>query len=264
MAVFTGDVILAAQQRSDRPAAGTITPAEWLAMLNASLQELYGILTSTYQDYNCKSYAFTLVGGSQANNSLVVGSGSAVPDFFQPRAMWLQLGNAPSPYATIPRLESLNERNLFTFPNIVPVYGAIPSRWNLLGSTIEILPPNVGGASYVLWYVPTLPTFSTATSGAGTGDQIDAYWLTINGWQEFAVVDVAIKALIKEESLETAQLLMVQKRDLKTRILQEAAPRDVSQPQAIVDMARVRNPWNGWGGGGMPGPNWGGDGSGCW
>ncbi len=255
------DLILASQQRCDRVNATTITPAEWLSMLNASLQELYGVLTSTYQDYNVKQYPFTLVGGSQANNSFNVGPNTGVPDFFQPRAMWLIVNGSSQPY-TIPRLESLNERNLFTFPNIVPVYGAIPSRWNLLGSQIEILPPNVGGNSYVLWYVPTLPQLVNLT------DTVDQYWLTINGWQEYAVLDVAAKACIKEESLDTASLLLAQKRETRERILHEAAPRDVSQPQAIVDMNRVRNPWGGWGGAGQPGGSgWGGidgSGTGCW
>jgi hypothetical protein len=254
------DIIVAAQQRADRVNAGTITTAEWLAMANASLQELYGALTSTYEDYNVTQYPFSLQGGSQANNSLLVGPGTAIADFFQPRAMWLQIqGGGPVPFVTIPRLESLAERNLYVFPAIIPVYGAIPSRWNLLGNQIEILPPTVAGNSYVLWYVPVLPQF------ADSGQTIDKYWLTINGWQEYAVLDVAAKALIKEESLDTANLLLAQKRELKQRIIAEAMPRDLSQPRAIVDMQRVRNPWSSWGGG-MPGPGagWDGSGGGCW
>jgi hypothetical protein len=139
----------------------------------------------------------------------------------------------------------------------VPVYGAIPSRWDLLGSRIEVLPPTVAGASYVLWYVPTMPKL------INPADTIDQYWLTVNGWDEYVVLDVAAKACIKEESLDTAQLLLMQKKELAARILREAMPRDISQPRSIVDMSRVRNPW---GAGGVPGPGGGGDGwgSGCW
>lgn len=253
------DIILAAQRRADR-INGPWTPTDWLEWVIGSLQELYGVLTSTYEDYNVKQYPFTLSGGSQANNSLNVGPNTAVPDFFQPRALWLQIAGSPTPFVTIPRLESLQERNLYVFPNIVPIYGAIPSRWNLLGSQIEILPPNVGGASYVLWYVPTLPVFTD------TGVTIDKYWLTVNGWQEYAILDAAAKALVREESLDTAQLLLQEKAQLQARILREAMPRDVSGPRAIVDMQRVRmhSPWGpggyGWGGGG-----WGdGGGGACW
>ncbi|HZU84171.1 MAG TPA: hypothetical protein VE987_14680 [Polyangiaceae bacterium] len=255
------DLRLAAQQRADRVNVSTISTSEWNWYINKSAQELYGLLASTYQDYNVKSVAVTLPGGSQAGNSFQVGPNQTIAsDFFQPRALWLQIGGSPTPYVTIPRLESLNERNLYVFPNIVPVYGAIPSRWNILGSTIEILPPTVGGNQYVLWYVPALPTLSSDT------DSIAQYWLSINGWDEYVTLDAAAKALIKEESLDTANLLLQQKMALRERILREAAPRDISQPQSIVDMNRIRNPWGGWGAGGMPGPGWGGDGTGtgCW
>jgi hypothetical protein len=142
----------------------------------------------------------------------------------------------------------------------VPVYGAIPSRWNLLGSQIEILPPTVGGSSYLLWYVPVLPRL------VAPDQTLDPYWLTVNGWEEYVTLDAAAKACIKEESLDTASLLLQQKAALRDRIIKEAMPRDISQPKAIVDMARVRNPWGGWGSGGLPGPGWGADGSGsgCW
>jgi hypothetical protein len=252
------DLVLAAQQRCDRVNATTITTAEWYSYVNASVQELYGALTSTYEDYNVKSYAVTLVGGAQGLNQFQVGPGSGVPDFFQPRAFWLQIGGSPTPYVTIPRLESFAERNIYTFPSIIPVYGAIPSRWNLMGSTIEVLPPSVAGSSYVLWYVPTMPQLVNPT------DTIDQYWLTVNGWSEYVVLDVAAKACIKEESLDTAQLLLMQKKDVAARIMRESMPRDISQPKAIVDMARVRNPWGGWTSGGIAGGGWGNDSSGCW
>lgn len=252
------DLVLGAQQRCDRVNASTITTGEWYGYVNGSVQELYGVLTSTYEDYNVKSYTVALVGGAQGQNQFSVGPGSGVPDFFQPRGMWLQIGGSPTPYVTIPKLESFAERNLYTFPTIVPVYGAIPSRWNLMGSTIEILPPSVAGNTYVLWYVPTMPALVQPT------DTIDQYWLTINGWQEYVILDAAIKAMIKEESNDTAQLLMMQKKDLGARIIRESMPRDISQPKAIQDMARVRNPWGGWGAGAVAGGGWGNDSSGCW
>jgi hypothetical protein len=232
--------------------------AEWNRLINGSVGELYGVLCQTYEDYNVKQYAFTLVGGANGNQ-LQVGPNTAVPDFWLPRAVWLQIQGSSNPYVTIPRLTSLMERNLYTFPNIVPIYGAIPSCWNILGSTIEILPPSVAGASYVVWYVPACPVLVNDT------DTIDALWLTVNGWQEYVVLDAAAKALIKEESLDTASLLLQAKKELRARILSEAKPRDISQPQAIVDMQRVRNLWPG----GVPGaaPGWGGGdfgGGGCW
>ena len=234
------DLTLAAQQRCDRVNATTISTAEWYSMVNASVQELYAKLTSTNEDYNVQSYAFTLPGNGQ--NSIQVGPGTGVPNFFHPRALWGQFGvGSPSQYVTIPRLESFLERNFFTYPAIVPVYGAVASRWNLIGNMIEILPPGVSGASYLLWYVPTMPVLVNPT------DTIDAYWLTVNGWQEYVIYDVAMKSLLKEESLDAAQIMNQLKNEIGMRILTEAKPRDISQPKSIVDMQRVRNPWGGWG-----------------
>lgn len=261
MTVALSDLRLAAQQRADRVNASTVSTAEWNGYINKSAGELYGILTSLYEDYNVKSFTTTLAGGSQAGNSIVVGAapGSVIADFFQPRGVWLQVGSTNAPYVTIPRLESFAERNLYTYPLVVPVYGSIPSRWDLRGSTLEILPQNVGGATYVFWYVPTLPTL------VADGDSIDVYWLTVNGWDEYVVLDAAAKALVKEESLETAAFLLQQKEKLRVRIIQEAKPRDVSQPRSIADMSRMRQPFGDLGaGGGIGGWGFGEGGGGGW
>jgi hypothetical protein len=237
--------------------ATTIQTSDWNRWVNESVGELYGLLCQTYEDYNVSTYTFTLAGGV-GGNQLTVGPGTAVPQFSQPRALWMQIQSSVQPYVTIPRLTSLMERNLYTFPNIVPVYGAIPSAWNLVGNTLEVLPPTVAGATYALLYVPVAPTLTQDT------DTIDAFWLSINSWHHYVILDVAIKALIKEESLDTAQMLQGRKTAMGQRVLAEAKPRDVSQPQSIVDMSRVRNLWPG----GVPGaaPGWGGDwgGGGQW
>ena len=58
--------------------------------------------------------------------------------------------------------------------------------------------------------------------------------------------------------------MLALKDKMLARIIREAMPRDISQPRAIVDMNRVRNPW-GWGSSGQPGYGGGGDsGAGCW
>ncbi len=229
--VAASDMILAAQQRCDRVNASTILAAEWLSMVNASVQELYGTLTSTYQDYNVKRFTFALAGGDPPLNTLLVGPSTQVPDFFQPRGLWWQLSPSPGVrWMRLARLANLLERSRFTTPLISLQYGQMPSAWDLRGNEIEILPPQASGGSYMLNYVPTMPRLLSPDA------TIDAQWLTINGWDEYVVLDVAAKALIKEESLETANLLLQQKEQLRQRILREAAPRDDSEPGQIADM----------------------------
>jgi hypothetical protein len=93
--------------------------------------------------------------------------------------------------------------------------------------------------------VPTLPTLVNPT------DTIDQYWLVVNGWQEFVTYDVAGKALLKEESLDTAQICFAQAEKVKRRVIEEATPRDDSEPGQIGDVMRVRENFGlgGWGGG---------------
>lgn len=236
-----------------------MTTAEWNGLINEGIGELYGTLCQTYEDYNVKFVTFTLTGGSLTNNQLLVGPGqSTAQDFWQPRFVWLQVNNSPQPYVTLPRIQ-LIEQNLYTFPNIVPIYGAIPSGWNIVGNVIQIIPAMAPANTYQMGYVPAAPVLVNDT------DTIDAFWLTVNGWQKYAIRYAAIEALLQEESGETAAPHQQKLQELKTRILMEAKPRDISQPQSIVDMQRVRNLWPtglagsapGWGG------DWGGSG-GCW
>ena len=53
----------------------------------------------------------------------------------------------------------------------------------------------------------------------------------ISGWEEFVIVSAAIKAIIKEESDPSA--LMAQKGELKQRIIEVAADRDIGKPNHV-------------------------------
>lgn len=236
MGSTVNDIILAAQQRADR-VNGPMQPAEWLELANKGIKRLYGILANTNEDYNVGQFPFTLAGGSAAANSLQLGPGQVCPDFWKPRGLWLQV-SGPLPYRTIPRLESFAERNLYTVPQIVPIYGSIPARWNLMGNLFEVLPPQVAGANYILWYIPRAPQLQGNQS-------IEGFWLSVNGWDEYAALYAAYKALVKEESLDTAMLVAQELKQLEMQIVNEAKPRDVSQPKNIVDMSAIRGVWPG-------------------
>lgn len=260
--MLTGDLVTAAQKRIDRLNAPKPDAADWLVLLNESVQELYGLLCATYEDYNITRVQFTLTGGSETGNQLTVGvTGTTAQDFYQPRKLDLVLaGNSPTPYVTIPKLNSLPERNLYSLPNIVPYYGAIPSAWHIYGSTIEILPLTVNGATYMLWYVPLLPQFTDLVTA------IDKYWVTCNGWQAYAICRMGEKAAAEIGEFDIATKLQAEAAMLRDRIVREAKPRDVSEPGRIVDMKRVRNLWRGGlpGGGFGSGWGWGDDGEGNW
>lgn len=240
------DLVLAAQQRCDRVNASTISTQEWYSYVNQSLQELYATLCQCNDDWNAVQYQFTLSGGDPPGNTLTIGPGTSVPNFYKPRGVWRMLTVTPSlRWAPLRRLANLIERNQYVGPTISLLYGQIPSAWNLYGNQLEILPPASSAGTYNLLYVPTLPTLVNPT------DTIDQYWLTVNGWQEFVTYDVAGKALVKEESLDTAQICFAQAQQVKRRVIEEATPRDDSEPGQIGDVMRVRENFGlgGWGGG---------------
>lgn len=244
------DLILAAQQRADRVNAATITTPEWTSYVNASAAGLYRVLGQTYEDYNVQQYAFTLAGG-QGQNTLQVGTGSAVPQFDKLRHVSRvvippgNLGANAATYAPVLRADSPMEFDQLSAPVLMPYYGGLTQRvkyW-LWGNTLEIRPASSAGASYVLWYIPSYQKLVNQT------DTIDGTWMATNGIDEYIVVDAAVKALVKEESLDTAQLLMQDRERIKTEILAQFAQRDDGQPGRIVDVKQARDaflvPWLG-------------------
>ncbi len=98
------------------------------------------------------------------------------------------------------------------------------------GSTIVSVQRPLGG----------IAVFSSSTSRitvVSGGDQIDG----VNGWEEYIVVDAAIKALQKEES--DVSVLMAQKAALTRRIEGAAANRDAGSPLSVTDAYATGNWW---------------------
>lgn len=241
-----GDLRFWAQTLADRVNATTITTPMWNRWINAGAGRLYGLLTSTYEDYNVQQYGFTLSG----TNVLQIGFGSAVPKFDKLRKLSIQVGTngGIAVWAPVTRANSLLERDLYTSPSIQPYYGNFASRYLLYGQTLEVLPAQAAQGTYMLWYIPSYQALSTDT------DSIDSTWMATNGIDEYIVRWAAREAMIKEESLDTAALLMQELTRIEERVLREFAPRDDNQPGKIVDVKRTQNNWGtgGWPYGGLP------------
>lgn len=240
------DLRFAAQSRADRINATSITTTEWNLWVNASAAELYGKLTSLYEDYNVKIWNFTLTSG-EPGNQLQLGFGTGLPDFDKLRKLSVQVGtNGTTPtFAPILRCNSLLERDRYTSPSIEPYYGAYASAYLLYGNILELLPPQSAAGTYRMWYVPRFLVL------AQDDQPIDGTWMSTNGIDEFIVLGTAIKALVKEESLDTANLLAQLQGQVEARLIREFAPRDDNQPGKIVQVKRSRR---GWGYTGFGGP----------
>jgi hypothetical protein len=98
-----------------------------------------------------------------------------------------------------------------------------------------MVPTDSATGTYRLWYVPVY------TPLVSDSDTIDG----VNGWEEYVIVDAAIKMLAKEESSTTH--LDQQKQALIDRVEQMAQNRDMDQPEVIADVTAIhRSDWSPW------------------
>lgn len=192
-----------AQQESDQENSSFVGTAEWTSYINASYAELYGLLVQAFEDYYVASpYSFVTDG---VNNLFALPTS---PAMFKLRGVDLQV-MASSLWVTLKPF-TFGERNNF---------GLVNSPVPMAGQTVR------------LWYVPVLTALS-----ADADLTVDI----LNGWEEYIVIDAAMKAMGKEESDISA--LMARKADIRQRIDAEAQNRDAGAPTRITDYYAAQSP----------------------
>jgi hypothetical protein len=195
------------RQQADQENSTFISDTELNRYINQSAAELHGLLATVYDDYHLTSTTFTL----STANTYTLTSG-----FFKLRGLDFSQGGD---WITVPRF-SFEERNRWQDRY---QRGDLENwrAYRVQGSTIYVLPDDNYAGSYRVWYVSSYTAMSTDSDTVSD----------LMGWDEYVVVDAAIKCLQKEES--DASLLMARKAELKRRIEGEAANRDASGPERI-------------------------------
>jgi len=223
----------AAQQRADMVNSQFLTVAEWNANIQSSYQELYDLLVQKYGDNYFVTTTFSITtDGVNERYALPV-------DFYKLLGASLVVTtSSPTQYLTMKPF-MFGERDALSIPGMA-IRGRTTLRYRLDGNNLWLRPFPMGGQVIQLYYIPRLvvPTLDA--------DTIDG----VSGWEEYVVVDAAIKALQKEES--DCSLLMAQKAALERRIEAAAENRDAGMPARVVDV-RGSQPWGGgygWGYGG--------------
>jgi len=210
------DLQTRARQRSDMVNSSFISDAELLSMINSSYAELYDLMVQTYEDYYITSSTFTLTSSDSGVEALPA-------DFSKLKGVDYSVGGdyiSLYPYNWNTRNDRQYNRRVRTDYN---------RTYKILGSNLRIEPRDNATGDYQLWYIPSF------TPLVSTTDIVDSQ-MTRNGWEEYIVVDVAIKMLAKEES-NTAHLLL-EKQNLKRRLEAAAGDRDADQPEYISDVNR--------------------------
>ncbi len=186
------------------------------AFINASADELYDLLTLKFQDYNLSSTALTTANGT--------GTYALPSDFYKLMGVDITING---------REMALNE---FTFSerhrHQAGDVGSPALSYRIEGTNLRIRPTPTAVYSGTIWYTPTRALLVNA------GDTLAG----VSGWEEYVVVDAAIRCLAKEESDTTAleRKLMA----LKQRIEEAAAVRSPAEPSRMVDVYGLDNGWS--------------------
>lgn len=207
--------------RADNQAA---TDPEITELINESIAELYDMLANAFGDeyFETETSLSTV-----ANNDSI--SLSAVTDFYKVTGVWWLISGGQ--YARISQYMPANSQT------IIPSSG-----WNydasiyyrLRVNSLRFVPTPLAVHTVKLKYIP----WSTRLVNAG--DTFDGY----NGWEEYPIVDAAIKLLEREGNMDDAQLLMARKQSMAQRIA-EMADRDQTEPARVQDTRTARAYWRG-------------------
>lgn len=227
-----GELRQRAQQAADREGSNFLTLPEWNYNLNQSAKELYDILITVYEDYYVAPRLTITTDGSSNQFDLPNGQNySQAPALYKLYGVDCGLDTSQDSWVTLKKYNFI-DRNRFVYPQAAGlILGFANMQYRLVGSKIQFIPTPTGGQPVGLWYFPRRSWMLQDT------DILDG----VNGWEEYVIIDAAIKALRKEES--DTSVLMAEKQAMMKRIEDSAANRDAGQPDTISDVRRSSGTW---------------------
>lgn len=209
------------RQRADMQTSLFVDDSELNGYINDSIAELYDLVReSNGEDYYTTSTPTVMYLTSSV-------SVYALPsDFLSLKTIQLQNGS------NWINMERTNLKMIGLNTNYAGHY-----QYRLASSSIIFDPtPSSTGTQFRMHYVPASPVLTSDTD----------VWDGFNGWDDYVVVDAAIKCAIKGEDSIVSDL-RIQKAALEARIRKMAPARDDANANSIID---VRGGWTAWGRGG--------------
>lgn len=225
------------RQRADRVNSNVVTDAEWNNYIAQSYYELYDLLVTIYDDYFLAPGAqfvtdgttqfYPLPDGIRSFTNYTTQQTYVAPSFYKLLGVDLALSTAQNAQTTMAKF-NFEDRNKFLYPNSAStIYGVFNMQYRVMGNTIEFIPVPTANQPITLWYIPRINTLLADT---------DVSTLGFSGWMEYVVMRSAYLALMKEESLDSAQGIMQQIAAMQKRIEETAANRDAGRPDTITDV----------------------------
>lgn len=218
---------LQAQQKADRVGSNFVTKAEWNTYINKSADELYDLLVTLYEDYFIQEKSYVIDGSSDVI--------TLPSDFY--KLLGVDCAVDGLNFQTLKKFDFV-DRNRFSTPTQVAALSrGVNLKYRTMGNQIKFSPFPAGGQTIKIFYVPRRKTLLLDT------DILDS----VSGWNEYVIVDAAIKALNKEES--DVQVHLLEKASLVERINASGMNRDAGMPDTISNTRDVNRYGDGFGGG---------------
>ena len=219
------NLITAVRRRADMVGSTFVSDAEIVDYINVAMAELHDILVTKFEDYYVKDSSESPKSGDY--NLPADNPGTLPTDFYKALGVDLTVGGVTyrlKPY-------SFQERTTYNSPGIIAAT-ITNTMYHIQGDKIKFIPdPTVSGTAK-LHYVPEAARFDASSTSAtirSIAPQV------ASGYDEYVVIDAAIKCLQKEES--DVQVLLVQKQQQIQRIEQAAGKRDAGESYAITDVS---------------------------
>lgn len=213
MANTLAEIRTLAKDRANMEGSDFIADPIWDSFINASLAELHDLLVAVYaDDYYLNEQDFTTTNG--------VKSYSLPADFYKVRGVDALLSGT---WVNLHKY-NWNKRNQDTTDNQLIFHALSNLRYRVMGSNLIFSRLPDTNTQCKLWYTPKSVVLVNDT------DTFE----DINGYLEYVIIDVAIKALVKEES--EVRELMAQKQAMKSRLEAMAANRDANEPESVYDV----------------------------
>lgn len=183
--------------------------------INESIQELVELIQQSWgQDYFRSTNTFTTTAGVSVY---------ALPADFQ-RLISVDATLGGISVSLIPYMES--ERNMFKGYPFGTTMVAQPFFYRLTASNISFIPVPTGAFTINLNYIPVLTKLSAPS------DTFDG----IGGWEEYVVLDTAIKCAMQDELYDLIGVLEGRKAQMRARIESIATERDAGAPERVQDV----------------------------
>jgi hypothetical protein len=213
-----------------------VSDPEWNSYIASSYKELYDLLVSAYgNDYYVATPVTFTTDGTSDTYPLPDGTlYSGAPAFYKLLGVDLKTQGGQT-WQTLKPF-NFSERNRYTPQGLNGLNRNTILKYRLSGNNLWFNHPPSAGLTIRVWEIPQPSTLSLDT------DTFDG----ISGWEEYVIIDAAIKALQKEES--DVSVLLGQKQAMIVRIQAMAEQRDAGSPATVSDTMGIglnpyADPW---------------------